>query len=52
MHRTHRKGLLQKTSLLLGGLTGFGLATALYKAGERCGTRTHDDLIKSEVLYH
>jgi hypothetical protein len=30
----------------------FGLASALQRAGERCGTRTHDTLIKSQVLYH
>ena len=28
------------------------LATAPQNESERCGTRTHDDLIKSEVLYH
>ena len=28
------------------------LATAPQNESERCGTRTHDSLIKSEVLYH
>ena len=28
------------------------LAVAPQNESERCGTRTHDDLIKSEVLYH
>ena len=28
------------------------LANAAVNESERCGTRTHDDLIKSEVLYH